>query len=242
MAGQFSQIYFEHKCLAWVYYADDVTVHSWLQQYIFIHLYQEPFLNYTIILPQNLAFSRQFATSQVFLARHKTPRIRVPSKKALVAKAKKRAAKARKAIDDSEHLSLMDAIAVLRVSSYLTFIEDPLMVPQAVEVAAPNSTYELFIKTEMKNGVAVPKGRVNLPREAKPKSEDKILVFAEGRQAEEAKKAGAHIVGGPELIDAVRFMFFLPITLRLTNAVPPRLSTTGIRQPRFCVPRLSFER
>lgn len=35
-------------------------------------------------------------------------------------------------------------------------------------------------------------------------TEDKILVFAEGRQAEEAKKAGAHFVGGPELIDGVR--------------------------------------
>jgi large subunit ribosomal protein L1 len=49
----------------------------------------------------------------------------------------------------------------------------------------------------------VPKGRVNLPREAKPGAQEKILVFAEGRQAEEAKKAGAHIVGGPELIDGV---------------------------------------
>jgi large subunit ribosomal protein L1 len=55
----------------------------------------------------------------------------------------------------------------------------------------------------MKSGVAVPKGRINLPREAKPKSQDHILVFAEGRQADEAKKAGAHIVGGPELIDGV---------------------------------------
>lgn len=76
---------------------------------------------------------------------------------------------------------------------------------QAVEVASPNNTYELFIKTEIKSGVAVPKGRVNLPREAKPKSEDNILVFAEGRQAEEAKKAGAHIVGGTELIDSVGY-------------------------------------
>jgi large subunit ribosomal protein L1 len=37
-------------------------------------------------------------------------------------------------------------------------------------------------------------------------SEDKILVFAEGRQAEEAKSAGAHVVGGPELIDGVRIV------------------------------------
>ncbi len=49
----------------------------------------------------------------------------------------------------------------------------------------------------------MPKGRVNLPREAKTQTEDKVLVFAEGRQAEEAKKAGAHIVGGTELIDSV---------------------------------------
>ena len=33
--------------------------------------------------------------------------------------------------------------------------------------------------------------------------QDRILVFAEGRAAEEAKKAGADIVGGPELIDGV---------------------------------------
>jgi hypothetical protein len=74
---------------------------------------------------------------------------------------------------------------------------------QAVEVASPNNTYELFVKTEIKSGIAVPKGRVNLPREAKAASEEKILVFAEGRQAEEARKAGAHIIGGTELVDGV---------------------------------------
>jgi len=72
-----------------------------------------------------------------------------------------------------------------------------------VEVASPNSTMELVIKTAMPKGVGVPKGRLNWPRESKPKSEDRILVFAEGRQAEEAKRAGAHIVGGLELVDAV---------------------------------------
>lgn len=72
-----------------------------------------------------------------------------------------------------------------------------------MEVASPTSLYELFVKTKVGNGTAVPRGRVNLPREAKPKAEDKILVFAEGKLADEAKKAGAHIVGGPELIDGV---------------------------------------
>lgn len=74
---------------------------------------------------------------------------------------------------------------------------------QAVEVASSKSLYELVIKTEIGNGTAVPRGRVNLPREAKPRGEDKVLVFAEGRLADEARKAGAHIIGGPELIEGV---------------------------------------
>ena len=73
-----------------------------------------------------------------------------------------------------------------------------------MEVAHPKSLYELYVKTEIGNGAAVPRGRVNLPREAKSKDEGKILVFAEGRQAEDAKRAGAHIVGGIELIEGVR--------------------------------------
>lgn len=56
----------------------------------------------------------------------------------------------------------------------------------------------------MPRGAAIPKGRVNFPREPKPKAKDRILVFAEGRAAEEAKRAGADIVGGLELIDGVR--------------------------------------
>lgn len=75
---------------------------------------------------------------------------------------------------------------------------------QAVEVASPESTYELVVKTEMGKGTTIPKGRYNLPRETKEQSKDRILVFAEGRQAEEAKKAGADIVGGPELVEGVR--------------------------------------
>ncbi|KAF9270815.1 ribosomal protein L1 [Marasmius fiardii PR-910] len=137
--------------------------------------------------------------------------IRIPSKKAMAAKAKRRAAKAALAAAKVEKLSLMDAIGVLR----------------AVEVASPTAMYELYIKTEMGNGVAVPKGRFKLPREAKAQAEDKILVFAEGRQAEEAKKAGAHIVGGPELIDGIlnnriRATTYLSTT-SLIRAITPRL-------------------
>ena len=75
---------------------------------------------------------------------------------------------------------------------------------KAVEVASPTATFELVVKTEMGKGSTIPKGRYNLPRETKPQSKDRILVFAEGRQAEDAKRAGADIVGGLELVEGVR--------------------------------------
>lgn len=55
----------------------------------------------------------------------------------------------------------------------------------------------------MVRGTTIPKGRINLPREAKPKKEDKILVFADGKLAKEARDAGAHFVGGEEMIEGV---------------------------------------
>jgi len=131
---------------------------------------------------------RQFNTTFVLqISRSKEPTIRTPSKKALAAKARRKAAISKKEDQRLLKLPLLDAIAVLR----------------SIEVAHPKSLYELYVKTEIGNGAAVPRGRVNLPREAKPKDEGKILVFAEGRQAEEAKRAGAHIVGGIELIEGI---------------------------------------
>ncbi|KAI0715087.1 ribosomal protein L1 [Earliella scabrosa] len=133
------------------------------------------------------------------------------SKKQLAAKERKRARKAPKNIYDSEKMSLSDAIDVLR----------------AVEVASPNATYELVVKTEMGKGSTIPKGRFNLPRETKAKERDHILVFAEGRQAEEAKKAGADIVGGLELVEGVisgRYQATLFLCSRsLIRAITPRL-------------------
>lgn len=74
---------------------------------------------------------------------------------------------------------------------------------EAVEVAYTKATLELTIKTAMLKGTTLPKGRLTWPREAKPQSEERVLVFAEGRQADEAKHAGAHVVGGLELVDDV---------------------------------------
>ncbi|OBZ68574.1 50S ribosomal protein L1 [Grifola frondosa] len=158
---------------------------------------------------------RQFHTTRVILARQER---KILSKAQLAAKAKKKALKARKNIYEHEKMKLDDAIAVLR----------------AVEVASPNASYELVVKTDLKNGTTIPKGRYILPREAKTQSQDRILVFAEGRLAEEAKKAGADIVGGLELIDgiingrhqATMFLctraFIRPITPKLGRVLGPR--------------------
>ncbi|KAH9943985.1 ribosomal protein L1 [Epithele typhae] len=130
----------------------------------------------------------------------------------------KKLAKRPKSVYLSEKMPLESAIEVLR----------------AVDVARPYSTYELVVKTGMGNGITIPKGRFALPKPTKEGSKDVILVFAEGRQADEAKKAGADIVGGAELIEGVisgryRPTLFLattsmirPITPRLGRLLGPR--------------------
>ncbi|KAH6916650.1 50S ribosomal protein L1 [Coprinopsis sp. MPI-PUGE-AT-0042] len=155
---------------------------------------------------------RQFSTTPaVLLRRDPKSQIRVPSKKALAAKQKRKAAISQKEDDKAEKLPLLDAIQVLR----------------AVEVTSPTALYELLVKTEVGNGLAVPKGRVSLPREAKKSSEERIVVFAEGKIAEEAKKAGADVVGGPELIEPILQNRIRPTTVLCTPAlirtITPRL-------------------
>ncbi|KAJ7750250.1 ribosomal protein L1-like protein [Mycena metata] len=133
-------------------------------------------------------FSRQFTTTRPVLARKKESQRKIPSKKAMAAKIRRRLAKEARLVDHSDDMTLDAAIAVLR----------------AVEVARPHGAYELYVKTDLRGaGIAVPKGRINIPREPKPKAEDTIMVFAEGRPAEEAKRLGAQIVGGPEMIEGV---------------------------------------
>jgi len=79
---------------------------------------------------------------------------------------------------------------------------------KSVEVANPWATYELVVKTEMRKGSAVPKGRIIMPREPKQTKQDTVLVFADGRLAEEAKRAGADMVGGVEMVEAVSLLFY----------------------------------
>jgi hypothetical protein len=64
---------------------------------------------------QNLATSRQFSTSHIALARQRRNKINIPSKKALAAKAKRKAGKAPKHIYHKEQMPLTDAVTILRV-------------------------------------------------------------------------------------------------------------------------------
>ncbi len=154
--------------------------------------------------PQRQTPHRQFHYSPTVLARREK-KLPTLSKKQLAAKERKRAKKAPKSIYDSEKMTLSDAVEVLRVryphEQHGTCVD--CRDAKAVEVASPNATYELVVKTEMGKGSTIPKGRFNLPRETKSQGKDRILVLAEGRQAEEAKKAGADIVGGLELVEGV---------------------------------------
>ena len=70
----------------------------------------------------------------------------------------------------------------------------------------------------MPRGSVIPKGRISLPREPKAKPKDKVLVFADGKAAEEARRAGADIVGGAELAEGVRCCYWCDVfeTLTLT--------------------------
>ncbi|KAG8862805.1 mitochondrial 54S ribosomal protein mrpl1 [Tulasnella sp. 330] len=100
---------------------------------------------------------------------------------AAAAKAAKRA-KAKDAAN-SEAMTLKDAVSVLR----------------AVEVAAPTSAYELTVTTKFVRGQTVPRGKISLPRDARASAET-VLVFASGKSVAAARAAGAHHVGGEELI------------------------------------------
>lgn len=166
-----------------------------------------------------------------------------PTKAQLAAKARKKALKAKKNTYSGERMTLDDAINVLRVrrarSHSCVLLLTCIHVPQAVEVAAPNSTYELVIKTLLERGAAIPKGRYSLPRETKQTSHDRILVFAEGKAADEAKRAGADIVGGPELIDGVRII--LVTVCSLTDVETSyRSSAADTRLRCSCAHRTSF--
>ncbi|KIY46339.1 ribosomal protein L1 [Fistulina hepatica ATCC 64428] len=98
-------------------------------------------------------------------------------------------------------------------------LNEAIKVLRSTEVAYPNTAYHLFVKTQVGNGVAVPKGRITWPRDAKPKAEETIVVFAEGKQAGDAKRAGATKVGGMELVEDILNSKVRPTTVLCTSAL-----------------------
>lgn len=89
----------------------------------------------------------------------------------------------------------------------------------------------------MPKGTTLPKGRLTWPRETKSQSEERVLVFAQGRQADEAKNAGAHIVGGLELVDDVSF-FLIPSCTWFTEEAPQIINGRHNPTTILCVPSL----
>lgn len=69
-------------------------------------------------MSQNVGLVRHFNSSPVALAR-KEKKIPTPTKKQMAAKARRRAAKAPKSIYDAEKVTLVEAIAILRVRVFL---------------------------------------------------------------------------------------------------------------------------
>jgi hypothetical protein len=73
---------------------------------------------------------------------------------------------------------------------------------QSLAVTSPFSAYEIEIVTKFDKSAPPLRGRMSLPRDPR-KTEEVVLVFAEGEKAVEAREAGAKFVGGDELIPKV---------------------------------------
>ncbi len=92
--------------------------------------------------------------------------------------------------------------AVAKVDSSLSYpVEDALKLVKDVAFAKFDETVEISVKLNLKKSHTV-RDTVVLPNQFS--GEKKILVFAKGEKAEEAKAAGAAFVGAEELVDKVK--------------------------------------
>lgn len=73
---------------------------------------------------------------------------------------------------------------------------------KAFEVGNPSHQIEAHVQCKIEKSTPLIRGSLVLPKSIK--QEATILVFATGKKAEEAKAAGAHFVGGEELIEKVQ--------------------------------------
>ncbi|KAG0328352.1 hypothetical protein BGZ99_005535 [Dissophora globulifera] len=80
---------------------------------------------------------------------------------------------------------------------------DALAVLKAKEVSKPNHLVEVHIQTNPKVEKHSQPIRTSVLLQKPIKQDSVILVFAEGKQADEARAAGAQIVGGTELVKEI---------------------------------------
>ncbi|KAJ2670161.1 hypothetical protein IWW42_004119 [Coemansia sp. RSA 1085] len=81
-------------------------------------------------------------------------------------------------------------------------LERAIEILKAYDVGQPKQTVELHVQCEPEKGQPPIRGSCILPRAYRQRV--RVLVFAEGEQAKEARAAGADIVGGAELVEKVR--------------------------------------
>ncbi|KAJ2341148.1 hypothetical protein IWW50_002614 [Coemansia erecta] len=81
-------------------------------------------------------------------------------------------------------------------------LERAIAILRAYGVGRPQQTVELHVQCAPEKGQPPIRGSCMLPRAFK--SDTRVLVFAEGEKAAEARAAGADVVGGAELVDKVR--------------------------------------
>ncbi|KAJ2144111.1 hypothetical protein IW136_001455 [Coemansia sp. RSA 678] len=81
-------------------------------------------------------------------------------------------------------------------------LEKAIAMLKAYEVGRPQQTIELHVQCAPEKGQPPIRGSCILTRPFK--SDTRVLVFAEGEKAKEARAAGADIVGGDELVNKVR--------------------------------------
>ena len=105
-----------------------------------------------------------------------------------MAKVSKRVAKAREGIDPNKAYALSEAIAILKSKSSVKFDE-------TIEVA-------LNLGVDPRHADQMVRGVVNLPNGTGRTV--RVAVFARGAKADEAKEAGADIVGAEDLVETVQ--------------------------------------
>ena len=105
-----------------------------------------------------------------------------------MAKVAKRTAAARKAVDGKANLSVADAVALVKANATAKFDE-------TLEIA-------MNLGVDPRHADQMVRGVVSLPKGTG--KDVRVAVFAKGDKAEEAKKAGAEVVGAEDLMEAIQ--------------------------------------